>query len=138
MVFGGLFTTIERWRSRETLPEHKNLCDAILDVMCKWADRWGKDPDMKSLFNGNAIYHEMDEYVVPLYHLIAVLKDLDERRRDADTESPPIKVALFDVASGKGYLSLLISSLQSTSTYAGVLKGIQSIMMVDKNKVQSS
>jgi hypothetical protein len=124
MVFGGLFTAIQSFKNRETLPAHKPLCDAVLQVMNAWAEKWGKDKAMKSLFNGNAIYHEMDEYIVPLFNLIAHLEAVEKKK-------PGVRIALLDIASGKGYLSLLISSLR---LHFEALRIVDSITMVDKNK----
>jgi hypothetical protein len=124
MVFGGLFTAIQSFKDRDTLPEHKPLCDLVLLVMEGWATQWGRDKAMKSLFNGNAIYHEIDEYIVPLFNLLSYMEAFGKQ---ASAE----RIALLDVASGKGYLSLLISSL---SVHISALRNIESITMVDKNK----
>jgi len=121
MVFGGLYTAIKCFDERKTSPEHKFLCNLILQVMKDWATQFGNDPMMKSIFNANNIFREMDEYVVPLYHLIKYLES------DITGES----ISLLDVASGKGYMSLLLSSL---SVKLNILQRIKSITMIDKNK----
>jgi hypothetical protein len=98
MVFTGLAKTIEVFRTREPSDErHKPLCAAIACVLDDWARHWGADPVMKSFLNRpwRKLYHEIDEYVVPLYCLIGCLEKREHQRKD---------LVLVELGSGKGYL----------------------------------
>ena len=126
--FIALQKAIDLFQQREiAVPEHGPLCEKITLVLRDvWAAHWGQDSAMKSLLNKNTLYHEIDEYVVPVFRLIKCLEE--------SGLVPGQKIALVDVASGKGILSLLISSL---SLYYPVLRHIQSILMLDKNKTMN-
>ena len=128
MVFGGLFNAMHSFSERKTLPLHQPLCASISQVLSDWATQFGQDKAMKSLFNGNNIYREMDEYVVPLFNLINYLQSLEIS--DPKTPLQTQHISLLDIASGKGYLSLLISSL---AVHVPILRCITSITMIDKN-----
>jgi uncharacterized membrane protein YgcG len=96
--------------------------------MQDWAANWGNDPRMKSLLNRRwrEFYHEIDEYVVPLHYLMQCLES-----REA-LGLPEKNVVIVEFGAGKGYLSLLISSL---AAHLPVFRrNIRSIVMIDKNK----
>jgi hypothetical protein len=98
MVFAGLARTIEVFRGREASdPRHQPLCAAIACVLDDWAKHWGDDPAMKSFLNRpwRKLFHEIDEYVMPLYCLIGCLEKRKHQRKD---------IVLIELGSGKGYM----------------------------------
>eukprot|EP00980_Cylindrotheca_fusiformis_P019055 scaffold6428_cov103-Cylindrotheca_fusiformis.AAC.1 len=73
----------------------------VVSILREWGSSWDGQPGWKSLLDKQSLYHECEESIIAIYHLM-------EGVSITDSSSSPKYIAV-DVCGGKGLFSFLLS-----------------------------
>lgn len=117
-------------RSPESRLKYEKLVSDILVVLRHWSDRWTGQAEWQSFLNRKSFCHEVEEAVVPIYEVIALVEARHSRDSATAVESPAV-LDVVDLCCGKGFFAMILSYL--APQYPLLEKYIRRIVIVEKN-----
>lgn len=115
-------------RAPESRLKYEKLVSNIGEVLSSWSRRWVGRGEWQSFLNRKSFCHEVEEAVVPISEIIALV---EHRHAEAQLSTHIAPLDVVDLCCGKGFFAMILSYL--APKYPLLEKYIRRIVIVEKN-----